>query len=70
MVGSFNLDRWSFERNLEVSMTAHAHALALQLESSFGVDLESAHEVDLAVWAARSWWERLRGWCAYQLARL
>jgi cardiolipin synthase A/B len=70
MVGSFNLDRWSFERNLEVSMTAHAHALALQLESSFGADLKAAREVDLAVWAARSWWERLRGWCAYQLARL
>ena len=27
-------------------------------------------EVDLAVWAARSRWERIKGWCAYQLARL
>jgi cardiolipin synthase len=69
-VGSFNLDRWSFERNLEVNVSVVDPGLARQLQERFVKDVEGSREVRLADWTARGWLESVRGWIAYQLMRL
>jgi cardiolipin synthase len=69
-VGSFNLDRWSFERNLECNFAAIAPDLAAQLERCFATDVELGDEVKPEQWVVRSLWVRLIGWLAYQLMRL
>ena len=70
MVGSFNLDFWSHRRLLEVSVTVIGPDVAAALENQFRADLAHSTEVTLEQWQARSWLERLAGWCAYQLVRL
>jgi cardiolipin synthase len=70
MVGSFNLDRWSDRRNLEVAVTVFEPRVAHELEVHFERDLAQAEEVTLATWKRRSWWRRLLGWVAYQILRL
>ncbi|MBI1947498.1 MAG: phosphatidylserine/phosphatidylglycerophosphate/cardiolipin synthase family protein [Deltaproteobacteria bacterium] len=69
-VGSFNLDRWSFQRNLEVSVAAVGAGLASGLEQRMREDLAMSREVALAEHEARGGWDRLVGWVAYQLMRL
>lgn len=69
MVGSFNLDRWSDRRNLEVAVTVFHPKAVRELEAHFHRDLERAQEVTLATWKRRSWWRRLLCWVAYQLVR-
>jgi cardiolipin synthase len=69
-VGSFNLDRWSFQRNLEVNLTVVDAGLALKLEEQFGEDLKLAREVKLEEHAARGVVDRVLGWFAYQLMRV
>ncbi|OGQ09601.1 MAG: hypothetical protein A2138_06920 [Deltaproteobacteria bacterium RBG_16_71_12] len=69
-VGSFNLDRWSFLRNLEVNMSAVGPGLAQGLERRMADDLAMSREVALAEHEARGFWDRLVGFVAYQLMRL
>jgi cardiolipin synthase len=69
-IGSFNLDRWSFVRNSEVNVTVLDSGLASLLEAQMAVDLGGARQVSRGEHAARSLWERARGWLALQLMRL
>lgn len=69
-IGSFNLDRWSFGRNLEVSVTVMDPGLAARMEEQFMADLRLSHEVEPDQHAARGPFQRLVGWLAFQLMRL
>lgn len=69
MVGSFNLDRWSDRRNLEVSVTVLDPVVAREMEEHFRADLAQSREVTLETWKRRSLWRRLWGWIAYQILR-
>lgn len=69
-VGSFNLDYWSYRRNLEVHVAAVDARLAADLEAQFGNDISSAQEMTLASWRQRSFWQRCRDVFAYWLMRL
>jgi cardiolipin synthase len=69
-VGSFNLDRWSFERNLEVCAMALDPGFAVALDEVFEHDLELSKRVTLDQWQRRSVFDVVVGWCAWQVARL
>ncbi len=69
-VGSFNLDRWSYGRNLEVIVGVLDRKMACKLEGQFEADLEVSREVRLETWSRRSLFLRVRHWVAYQLMRL
>ena len=69
-VGSFNLDYWSYRRNLEVTVSALDQELASSLEQRFREDLALGKEVKLEDWKRRWWWERLLHWLAYKLMRV
>lgn len=69
-IGSFNLDRWSFSRNLEVNFAALGQGLARSLEARMEEDLVLSREVSLAEHDARGWWDRVVGWVSFQLMRL
>ncbi len=69
-VGSFNLDRWSFTRNLEVSLTVVDPGLADLLASQFETDATLCREVRQEDYDARSLIDRALGWFAFQLMRL
>ena len=69
-VGSFNLDYWSYRRNLEVTLCAFDEKLAHEIEERFEEDLHLSEEVRLETWGKRGLFERIRDWIAYQLMRL
>lgn len=69
-VGSFNLDRWSYDRNLEVVAMTLDPGVGRALEAVFDHDLTHSVEVELAQWQERGLWARLKGFVAWQLARL
>lgn len=69
-VGSFNLDRWSYQRNLEVNVTVIDTGQAEHLEAQFHEDLEHAHELSYPRWRERSLPTRLVDWLAYVFLRL
>lgn len=69
-VGSFNLDRWSDRRLLEVNVTVLDEAFAARLEQVFQDDLRIAREVTLQAWSSRSPWRRFVELLAYWIARL
>lgn len=69
-VGSFNLDRWSDRRNLEVNVCVLDAGTAREIEAQFERDLEGAREVRLEEWRHRNLPARLLHWTAYQLMRL
>ncbi|MCC7070250.1 MAG: phosphatidylserine/phosphatidylglycerophosphate/cardiolipin synthase family protein [Deltaproteobacteria bacterium] len=69
-VGSFNLDRWSFGRNLEVSFAAVGAGLAQSLEQRMTEDLALSREVQPDEHEARGLWQRIVCFVAYQLMRL
>jgi len=69
-VGSFNLDRWSARRNLEVNVAMMDAQVARRFEEDFISDLNDATEVFLARWQRRSWVERIWHRLAWILARL
>jgi cardiolipin synthase len=70
MVGSFNLDHWSWHRNLEVTLTAVDTGCAEQLARHFERDLAGAEEVQLERWQRRGLMERVIDWVSYQLMKL
>ena len=69
-VGSFNLDRWSYGRNLEVTVACMNGDVAAALQRCFEADLVNAREVKLAEWEARGTWRRVLGYLAFQLMRV
>ncbi len=71
-VGSFNLDHWSYRRNLEVNVGVLDRATAARLERQFLADTEwsGVREVTLETWARRTYGQRLLHWAAYQLLRI
>jgi cardiolipin synthase len=69
-VGSFNLDRWSYDRNLEVVAMMLDPGVGAALEGVFANDLARSVEVDLAQWHRRDFFSRLWGHIAWQLCRL
>ncbi|HMN94866.1 MAG TPA: cardiolipin synthase B [Phycisphaerales bacterium] len=69
MVGSFNLDRWSDRRNLEITVGLVDPASTAALEAEFDEILALATEVTLEAHRARPLSARLREWLAYQLLR-
>jgi cardiolipin synthase len=68
-VGSFNLDRWSFRRNLEVSIGWFNEPLTRDLAAQFEADLGGAARCELEKWRRRGWRARLVDWLAYQVLR-
>lgn len=70
MIGSFNLDRWSDKRNLEIKVgvvdAKTIAALSEQFESLVG----RASEVTLDTQAGRPWHARALQWLAYQGMRI
>ena len=70
VIGSFNLDRWSFARNLEVTLSAIAPGLAQELEGQFHEDLKTAQEIKLDRHMGMGWLDRLFRWFAYRLMRI
>ncbi len=69
-VGSFNLDRWSYDRNLEVvAMTLDAD-FASGMQSMFYADVDHSTEIHRDDWRRRSWLQRVLDYFGWQLARL
>jgi phosphatidylserine/phosphatidylglycerophosphate/cardiolipin synthase-like enzyme len=69
-VGSFNLDYWSYRRNLEVSVSILDEEVARRIETRFLRDVELAGEVEYRTWSRRRYWRRLVHWLAYQVMRI
>ncbi len=69
-VGSFNLDRWSYDRNHEVVAMTLDPGIGAALDKVFDRDVEHSTEVHLEQWRRRSLWQRLKGFLAWQIAKL
>jgi cardiolipin synthase len=69
-VGSFNLDRWSYDRNHEVVAMTLDPGIGAALEKVFADDLAHSTEVHLEQWRRRTLWQRLMGFLAWQIAKL
>jgi len=69
-IGSFNLDRRSWRKNLEANLAVQDAAFARHVRSWFERDLESAVPVDLAKWRERSLARRGLEWMTYAVRRL
>ncbi len=69
-VGSFNLDRWSFERNLEVCAMALDPGFATALDGVFERDLALCERITIDRWQQRSIVDVVVGWFAWHVARL
>ncbi|MDP2339580.1 MAG: phospholipase D-like domain-containing protein [Deltaproteobacteria bacterium] len=69
-VGSFNLDRWSFERNLEVCAMALDPGFSSALDDIFERDLALSERITIDRWQRRSAVDVVVGWFAWHVARL
>jgi cardiolipin synthase len=69
-LGSYNLDKWSARRNLEVNLSLIDQNIALGLKDQFEIDLKSSSEIDKVRFRARSPFRRFLCWLAYLLLRL
>ncbi len=69
-VGSFNLDRWSYDRNLEVVCMTMDPGVGADLDAVFHQDLAASLEVDLDTWRRRGLFDRAMGFISWQLCRL
>jgi len=67
--GSFNLDDWSYRRNLEMNIVMMDPEKAQELSQHFEEDLEDSEEVTLDYCNQRRWHSRIWYWTAYQAAR-
>lgn len=68
-LGSFNLDRWSGYRNLELAVATRSRELARDLQQEFGTAAKDARTVtsDRTTYGLP---RRIGHWLAYQLLRL
>jgi cardiolipin synthase A/B len=69
-VGSFNLDTWSFNRNLEVNIAMVDPAIAEAMKNLFMENIAKSREMTLDGWSKRGWFTKLRHWLAYQILRI
>jgi cardiolipin synthase len=69
-IGSFNLDRRSWRKNLEANLAVQDAAFARHVRSWFERDLETAVQVDPAKWRERSLARRGLEWMSYAVRRL
>lgn len=60
IIGTPNLDRWSYLSNHEVAVDTKHAPLALQLSDAFEVDFKSCREITLEMWKARPLWSRFQ----------
>lgn len=70
MVGSFNLDRWSDKRNLEIKVGVVDPATVVALENEFESLIARASEITARTQSSRPWHARVVQWLAYQVLRL
>ena len=59
VVGSANLDRWSWLHNHEIMIAAHAQELADSIEGWFEGEFAHSEEILIENWVKRSWAARL-----------
>ena len=69
-IGSYNLDRWSAWRNLEVTVSMLDQPIALGLKEQFHKDRELSHEIDAQAFSQRSFISRIFSWFCYLILRL
>lgn len=69
-IGSFNFDRWSNSRNLEVNMSILDPIVSKEVERQFLEDLKNAKEITLNCLKKRPWFEKIFHWFAYHVSRL
>lgn len=58
LIGTPNLDRWSFLSNHEIAIESRIPTLADDLEAAFESDFQQSREITLEMWRARSLWSR------------
>ncbi|MBX7149036.1 phosphatidylserine/phosphatidylglycerophosphate/cardiolipin synthase family protein [bacterium] len=58
-VGTSNFDYLSLYKNLEINFFGQDASYGELLVNQFKIDLESAHEITLAQWKKRPWWQKL-----------
>jgi cardiolipin synthase len=61
-IGSSNLDKRSFNINLEVVATFIDRELGSRMVAQFARDLARTEAIELAAWKARPWWHRVIEW--------
>lgn len=59
VVGSANLDRWSWLHNHEIMIAAYSQPLANEIEHWFEREFEQSEEIQIETWVQRSWRARL-----------
>jgi len=59
LVGSFNLDRWSWLWNHEIMISNRSESLAQTVESWFELQFADSDEIDVEQWCRRSLWARI-----------
>ena len=64
-IGSYNLDRMSYFRNLEVNVSIWNQEAATTMEEMFIEDLKNAKEITLKEWKRRPWSWRLKSQIAH-----
>jgi cardiolipin synthase len=69
-IGSFNLDRRSWRKNLEANLAVQDAAFARHARSWFEHDLEAAVRIDPVTWSERSLTRRGLEWMSYAIRRL
>lgn len=62
IVGSTNMDLWSFLRNDEVNAVVLGRDFADQMEALFREDEEESHEIKLSDWKKRPAYQRIKEW--------
>jgi cardiolipin synthase len=65
-VGSCNIDKRSFNINLEVMATIIDRPLGAEMHAQFELDLQRTKQVDLALFKQRPFWRRVVEWFWYQ----
>ena len=60
LIGTPNLDRWSYLSNHEIAVGTRHVPLAAALGESFERDFESCREITLEMWKARALWNRFQ----------
>ena len=69
-IGSFNLDKWSACRNLEINIGVLDKKIAKDLKKQFNIDLQHARRISLDLWMRRSLMQKFLDWLAYQIMSL
>jgi cardiolipin synthase len=63
-IGSTNFDNRSFKLNDEANLNVFDGKLAARERKTFEADRARAHQITLAQWKARPWWQRFGEWLA------